>query len=418
MTFTSSRFGANESASPPGWAALLAAALLAACSDAPPPPAQPAPPEVRVHTVQPHRVPMTATFSGRTAAFATAEIRPQVGGIVLERLFTEGTDVKAGQVLYRIDPSAARAGVASAEATLARAQATLASAREKSARYRELVAIEAVSREGADEAEAAFKQAQAEVAAARAALDTARLSLGYANVTSPIAGRIGRSSVSRGALVTAGQTTTLATVQQLDPIYVDATQSAADMIRVRREFEQGRMSIPGGTLPSATLQLEDGSTYRHSGKLLLAEALVDDTAGTVTLRAQFPNPQRELLPGMFVRMTLQGAVADAVLTVPQVAVSRDAKGNALVFVVDAAGKVEQRAIAATQAAGDQWVVDSGLQAGDRVVVEGLQKVRSGLTVKAVDASQASQAVQATAPAASAAAAASAAPTVAASAAGR
>jgi len=344
--------------------------------------------EVTAITVQPHKLAVSAEFPGRTAAFASAEIRPQVGGIVLERRFTEGQDVRAGQVLYRIDSSASRASVASAQAALAGARSALASAREKAARYRELVAIEAVSRDSADQAQAAFEQAEAQVDASRAALDTARLSLAHADVTSPIAGRIGRSNVSLGALVTAGQSTALATVQQLDPIYVDATQSAAEMLRFRREFEQGRIRLDGSGLPSARLVLGDGSAYAHTGRLLLAEAIVDETAGSVTLRAQFPNPKRELLPGMYVRMTLEGAVADDVLTVPQTAVSRDAKGNALVFVVGADGKLLQRSLQATQAVGDQWVVDSGLKAGEQVVVEGTHKLRAGMTVKVAAAAAA------------------------------
>lgn len=336
--------------------------------------------EVSVYTVEPQKIPIKAEFAGRTTAFAAAEIRPQVGGIVLKRLFTEGGEVSAGQVLYRIDPSAARATVASAQASLASAQASLALAREKAARNRELVAIEAVSRESADEAEAAFKQAQAQVSSTEAALASARISLGYADVTSPISGRIGRSSVSLGALVTAGQTTALATVQQLDPIYVDATQSAAEHLRIRRDFAQGRLRMENGQRPVARLVLEDGSAYPHTGQLLLAESIVEPTAGSVTLRAQFPNPGKILLPGMYVRMTLEGAVADEALVVPQVAVSRDARGNALVFVVGADGKVEQRVLQASEAVGDQWIVDSGLKAGERVVVEGVQKVRAGMTV--------------------------------------
>ncbi len=377
----------------PGALALL---TITACGDSGTKSAPSAAPamEVGTVTVQPRKLPVSAELPGRTAAYASAEIRPQVGGIVLKRLFTEGGEVRAGQVLYQIDPSAARATVASAQATLASAQAALASARERAVRYRELVAIEAVSRESADEAQATFEQAEAQVKASRAALDTANLSLGYANVTSPISGRIGRSSVSVGALVTAGQTAALATVQQLDPIYVDATQSAAEMLRFRREFSQGRIRLDASGLPSALLVLEDGSAYASAGRLLLAEAIVDETAGTVTLRAQFPNPEGLLLPGMYVRMTLEGAVTNDVLTVPQTAVSRDAKGNALVFVVGADGKLVQRSLQATQAAGDQWVVDSGLKAGEQVVVEGTHKLRAGMAVKPVAPSAAASAAAA------------------------
>jgi membrane fusion protein, multidrug efflux system len=377
-----------------GLAAAAALLSIAACGGkaAPAAPGVPAV-EVSAYTVQPSAVPVSTELPGRTAAFVSAEIRPQVGGIVLKRLFTEGGDVRAGQVLYQIDPSAARATVASAQATLASAQSGLASAREKAARYRELVSIEAVSRESADEAQAAYEQAQAQVNASRAALDTAKLSLGYANVTSPINGRIGRSAVTPGALVTASQTTALATVQQLDPIYVDATHSAAEMLRLRRDFAQGKLKIDGGGRPTARLVLEDGSAYASSGQLLLAEATVSETAGSVTLRAQFPNPKSELLPGMYVRMTLEGAVAQEVLLVPQVAVTRDAKGNALVFVIGDDGKVAQRALQATQAVGDAWIVDSGLKAGERVVVEGVQRLRAGMAVKVASAASAASAAR-------------------------
>ena len=212
-----------------------------------------------------------------------------------------------------------------------------------------------------------------------------RAALAYANVTSPINGRIGRSSVSPGALVTASQTTALATVQQLDPIFVDATHSSAEMLRLRRDFAQGRLKMEGGGRPTARLVLEDGTAYDGVGQLLLAESIVSETAGTVTLRAQFPNSKRVLLPGMYVRMTLEGAVANETLLVPQVAVTRDAKGNALVFVIGDDGKVSQRALQATQASGDQWIVDSGLKAGERVVIEGVQRLRAGMAVKVVSA---------------------------------
>lgn len=368
-------------------AALCSLGVLAGCEQASAPPAAPpAPPPVQVtaFTVEAKTVPFANEIAGRTAPAVTAEIRPQVGGIILKRLFTEGADVTQGQALYQIDPSAAKATVANAQAALASAEANLGLAREKAQRYQELVAIEAVSRQSADEAQAAYKQAQSEVAANRALLDTARLSLSYAEVTSPISGRIGRSSVSQGALVTASQATPLATVTQLDPIFVDAAQSAVNVLRFRRDFEAGRLRIDGGGRPTARLTLEDGSVYPHAGQLLLAEAIVEETAGTITLRAQFPNPRRELLPGMYVRMTLEGAVAEATLLVPQVAVTRDAKGNGLVYVIGAEDRLEQRTLVIGRAVGDQWIVESGLKAGERIVVEGLQKVRAGMAVRVID----------------------------------
>lgn len=367
-------------------AALVALVMLLGACSKESPPARPAPPtEVTTITVQSRSVPVSAELAGRTAAYAVAEIRPQIGGIVQKRLFKEGSEVRAGQVLYQIDSAAAKATVASAQATLASAQAGLAAAREKAGRYKELIAIDAVSRESADEADAAYQQARALVAAQQAGLDTARLSLGYSAVKSPINGRIGRSSVSQGALLVAGQGEALATVQQLDPIFVDVTQTAAELLRVRRDIASGKIDIGGDGSPTVSLLLEDGSQYGPKGKLLLAEALVDPSSGSITLRAQFPNPKRELLPGMYVRATLGGAVAQQVLVVPQAALSRDAKGNALALLVGADDMVEQRVLTTSQAVGDQWIVSSGLKAGDRVIVEGLQKVRPGMKVKATEA---------------------------------
>lgn len=359
----------------------LASPMLLACGQAQAPATQAPAVEVVAYTVQAHKLPVSVELPGRTVAYAVAEIRPQIGGILLKRLFNEGGEVKAGQVLYQIDPSAAKATVANARATLASASANLASTRERASRYKELVAIEAVSRESADEAQAAYEQTQAQVAAAQASLQSAQLSLEYTEVKSPINGQIGRSSVTQGALLTAGQSEALATVQQLDPIYVDATQSSVEMLQVRRDFAEGRLKMGGDGRAVARLVLEDGSLYAHAGTLLLAETIVEQTAGSVTLRTQFPNPDGQLLPGMYARVTLEGAVAEDVMTVPQVALSRDPKGNALAFVIGADGKVEQRTLTTRQAMGDQWVVDSGLKPGDRIVAEGLQRVRAGVTVK-------------------------------------
>lgn len=363
---------------------------------------QPPLPAVTVRAVQSERVPMVTELPGRTTPFMVAELRPQVTGIIRQRQFVEGSEVKAGQALYQIDPSTYQATLDSARASLARAEANLHAARLKAARHAELVTIEAVSKQANDDASAALKQAEAEVAAARAAVDKARIDLDFTRVSSPISGRIGRSAVTPGALVTANQATALATVQQLDPINVDLTQSSAELLRLRRALESGRLQRSAATVP-VRLVLEDGSLYAAEGRLAFSEVTVDPGTGSVTLRAQFPNPKGELLPGMYVRARLeQGMQQDAIL-VPHAALSRDARGNALVMTVNADSKVEPRIVKAEQSLGSQWVVTEGLAAGDRVIVEGLQKVRPGAPVQAVDA--AAPAPAAAAPAAAPAAAA-------------
>lgn len=369
------------------------ALALTACSDDPvTDPEKPAAVEVIAYTVKSSQVPVSSELNGRVVAAVTAEIRPQTGGIVRKRLFTEGSEVKAGQVLYEIDPTSAQTSVSDAQATLASAKVAVASAKAKAVRYRELVSIEAVSAESAEEADAAYKQAAAAVVSAEAKLEAANISLAYANVTSPINGRIGRSSVSEGALVTGGQTTALATVQQLDPIYLDATQSAAEFLRIRQRFEQGAVKLENGR-PVIRLIKDDGSVYEPVGELQLADAIVDESTGTVTIRSQFPNPKGELLPGMYGQIRIEGAVLQDALVVPQVAISRDVKGNALAYVIDANNIIEQRTLTTGQAMGDQWVVTSGLTAGERVVVEGLQKVRVGSVVSVADEASASAPTQ-------------------------
>ena len=345
-------------------------------------PAEPeAPPVVEVvaYTVESRQVPVSSELTGRMVAAVTAEIRPQTGGIVRKRLFTEGSEVKAGQVLYEIDPTSAQTTVSEAEATLSSAKVALATAKAKAVRYRELVNIEAVSQESAEEAEAAYKQAISAVASAEANLEAARISLSYANVTSPINGRIGRSSVSEGALVTANQTTALATVQQLDPIYLDATQSATEFLRIRQQFEQGMVKLENDHTVVRLIK-PDGSLYDPVGKLELDDASVDETTGTVTVRSQFPNPNNELIPGMYGKIRIEGAVMQKALVVPQVAISRDVKGNALAYVIDENNTIEERTLTTGQTLGDQWIVESGLEAGERVVVEGLQKIQVGSVV--------------------------------------
>ena len=374
--------------------ALTAALLLNACGDGqkqPPAGGPPGTPTVTVVTVQPESVAQIAELPGRTVPYQVAELRPQVTGIVKARLFKEGSEVKAGQVLYRLDPATYQAAYDSARASQARAEANLEAARLKAGRYARLVKIEAVSAQANDEAQAGQKQAQADVGVAKAALARARVDLDYTRVTSPIAGRIGRSSVTAGALVTANQVAALATVQQLDPIYVDLTQSSAELLALKRALDAGTLTRAGGTSVPVQLVLEDGSAYGAEGKLEFSEVTVDQATGSVTLRAVFPNPKGELLPGMYVRARLtQGVNRDAML-VPHAAVSRDPKGNATVMVVNAESKVEVRVVKAVQSKEDNWVVTEGLAAGDRVIVEGLQKVKPGAPVQVQDAAAAAAA---------------------------
>jgi len=302
--------------------------------------------------------------------------------VVQKRLFTEGGNVKPGELLYQIDPATYQAAVASAEASLARAEATFASTRLKAARQRELAQIQAVSRQDSEDAEAALQQAKADVAAAQAALQTQRINLAYTRVTAPVGGRIGRSSVTPGALVTANQANIMATIQQLDPIYVDVTQSSSALLALRR-------SLGAGTVKSGTAQvkllLEDGTSYDEAGTLEFAETSVDANTGSVTLRVRVPNPRGDLLPGMYARAVVEQGVVEDALLVPQRAVSRDAAGQAQVSLVDGDGKLVRRSVTAERAVGDRWLVTAGLKPGDRVAVEGQQKVAPGVSVRAVPA---------------------------------
>ncbi len=363
---------------------LLAAGGAAACdrpaaSTAPP---APPPPEVAVVTVSPQEVTLKTELPGRTAPYGIAEVRPQVNGIIQKRLFREGSDVRAGAALYQIDSAPYRATLDSARAALARSEANLVAARLLAERYKGLVAINAVSQQDYDNAVAAQKQAEAAIAADKAAITAAQINVGYTTLSSPISGRIGRSAVTPGALVTANQAAPLATVQQLDPIYVDVTQSSAELLRLRRNLAEGRLKSDKGQAV-VRLLLEDGTPYALPGRLQSSEATVDENTGAVTLRAVFPNPKHELLPGMYVRAVLEeGTVQDALL-VPQRGVARDPKGNATALVVKSDNTVEMRPITAPRAIGDAWLVTDGLADGDRVIVEGVQKVRPGATVKPV-----------------------------------
>ncbi|MDT0140357.1 efflux RND transporter periplasmic adaptor subunit [Acidovorax sp. PRC11] len=364
------------------WLALGLA--LAGCSDKAPPPAPRGPVEVGVVTVQPERQSVTTELPGRTSAHLVAEIRPQVGGIVQKRLFTEGADVKAGQVLYQLDPAPFEAALASAEASLARAQATAGSAESNARRNAELAKIEAVSRQVSDDSQAAAQQARSDVAVARASVETARINLGYARIRAPISGRTAISTVTPGALVTANQTTALTTISQLDPLYVDVTQSSTEVLRWKTDLAQGRLQRAGEGQARMRLKLEDGSTYAHPGRLQFSGVTVNPTTGAVTLRGVVPNPDGLLLPGMYVRAALETGMNEQALLVPQQGVTRDAAGNASVLVANAQDKVERRNIEVGAAVGNRWVAMAGVTAGDRVIVDGLQRIQPGDTVKAVE----------------------------------
>jgi membrane fusion protein, multidrug efflux system len=340
------------------------------------------PPEVGVVTVQPQTVSLTTELPGRTSPYLIAEVRPQVGGIIQKRLFTEGTDVKAGEVLYQIDPSTYQAAYASAKAVLAKTEAALAPARLKANRFKDLVAINAVSKQDYDDAAAAVKTAEADVEAAKANVETARINLAYTRVTAAISGRIGKSTVTTGGLVTASQPTALSTIQQLDPVYVDVTQSTSEMLKLKQALASGKLKN-GASQAKVKLVLEDGSPYPLEGVLKFSDVTVDQTTGSVTVRTVFPNPKHVLLPGMYVRAILQEGVASNAILVPQQGVSRDPGGNATALVVGAGEKVEPRVLKVSRTMGDKWLVEGGLKPGDRVIVEGLQKARPGVPVKAV-----------------------------------
>ncbi|KDD10556.1 efflux RND transporter periplasmic adaptor subunit [Bordetella bronchiseptica] len=371
-----------------GIAALSLAALtltLAACGKEQQAAQEGGQPQVGVVTLKTQSVALSSELPGRTAAYRIAEVRPQVSGIVQKRLFTEGGEVAAGQQLYQIDPALYQAEVDSRRAALARVQAQLKTATLLVQRYKPLVDTRAVSRQAYDDAVAARDQASADVLAAKAALDTARINLVYTKVLAPIGGIIGRSNVTEGALVTANQSAAVAAVQQIDPIYVDVTQSSVQLLRLKSALDSGLLQREAGEQSArVTLTLEDGTQYDQDGKLQFSEVTVDPGTGSVLLRAVFPNPQRKLLPGMFVRARLAEGVASEGLLVPQRGVTRNQRGLPTALVVNAENKVELRTLKTDRAIGDQWLVSSGLAAGDRVIVEGLQSVRPGAEVKAAE----------------------------------
>jgi len=406
-------------------AALLGGLLLGGCDGngrSQPPPQVP---EVAVVTVQPQKVVLTTELPGRTSAFRVAQIRPQVSGLIQKRLFTEGSDVKAGQVLYQIDPAPFQAALDNATANLAvmrksadraraglevgiarvtQQQATLELARTNRRRFEDGFKDRAVSASQRDQAvtnanvakatlratkaqleslRAAVAVAEAAIHQAEAAVETVRINLAYTRVTAPISGRIGRSNVTEGAIVTAYQPISLATIQQLDPIYVDVPQSTSDLLRLKRRLENGRLNHDGTNHKKVKLILEDGAAYPLQGTLQFRDVTVDPTTGCVILRGVFPNPEYTLLPGMFVRAIIKEGINEQAILVPQQGVSRDRKGNPLSLIVDAGGKVQQRMLTLDRAISDKWLVSAGLAPGDRLIVEGMQRVRPGAAVKVV-----------------------------------
>jgi membrane fusion protein (multidrug efflux system) len=359
--------------------ALISCFLSAGCDrqqqSSPPRPV----PEVSTVTVQTDKIMLTTELPGRTSVYRIAEIRPQVSGLIQKRLFTEGSDVKAGQVLYQIDPAPFQAALANAEAARARAEANLPSLRSRVDRYKELVVEKAVSQQDYDDAVAALTQVEADIQYWKATVETARINLGYTQVVAPISGRTGKSNVTEGAIVTAYQPMALTTIQQLDPIYADIPQSTTELLRLKN----GGLNHKGAEHNKVKLVLEDGTPYPLEGTLQFSDVTVDPTTGSVVLRVVFPNPNGVLLPGMFVRAVVKEGIHEQAILIPQQGVSRDHKGNPLSLIVGAEEKVELRMLTLDRAIGDKWLISSGLAPGDRVIVEGLQMLRPGTVVKAI-----------------------------------
>ncbi len=366
-----------------GLAAVAGGFFFAACTRPNVAPPAPRPAEVATLTIAPQRVVLTTELPGRTSPYRMAEIRPQVNGLIQKRLFTEGSDVQAGQELYQIDPAPFQAALNNAQAALGRAEAGLPALSARAERFKDLVAEKAVSQQNLDDAAAALKQTEADVQFYKAALENARINLGYTRVIAPISGRIGTSTVTDGAIVTAYQPMALATIQQLDPIYVDVPQSTSELLRLERRMAEGRLARDATSQDAAQLILEDGTAYPQEGTLQFRDISVDRSTASVTLRMVFPNSRGVLLPGMFVRAVVKEGVNGKAILIPQQAVSRDPKGNPLAFIVDAQGVAQPRLLVLDRALGNQWLVNSGLAPGDRVIVEGLQRVRPGAPVKAV-----------------------------------
>ena len=346
-------------------------------------------PEVQVMTLQPQALPMSTDLPGRTSAYRVSEVRPQVAGIILKRTFVEGSDVNAGDVLYQIDPAPFNATFNNAKAAVAEAKANASIAQATLNRYRPLLGTRYISRQDYDQAAATAAQTRAAVEAAQAALESARINLSWSTLTSPISGRVGRSSVTEGALVQASQADALATVQQLDPLYVDVTQSSQDFLRLQQELASGRLQQQAGKARVNVL-LADGSTYPESGTLAFSDVTVDQTTGSITLRAIVPNPHHNLLPGMFVRVRLEEGVNPQALLIPQRAVTRTPHGDPTAMVVTSDNKVEVRTLNLSQTVGDNWLVAGGIAPGERVITSGVQRAQPGMQVKPVDAVPSSQ----------------------------
>lgn len=374
------------------WIISMAVLSLAACGKSETQGPPPGKPKVGVVTLKTEPVSLTTELPGRVSPLRVAEVRPQVSGIILKRLFTEGGEVKEGEQLYQIDPALYQADLNSKRAALVRAEAASRSAVLLAQRYKPLAETRAVSRQTYDDAVAARDQANADVLSAKAAVETSRINLVYTKVLSPLTGLVGRSNVTEGALVTANQANALATVQQIDPIYVDVTQSSVQLLRLQEDLRAGRLQpADGGKNAAVSLVLEDGSTYSQPGVLKFSEVTVDPGTGSVLLRAEFPNPDRSLLPGMFVRAKLADGVDTKGLLVPQRGVTRSQRGLPTALIVNAENKVELRELKADRVIGDKWLVTSGLSAGDRVIVEGLQSVRPGAEVEVMDPKAAAEA---------------------------
>lgn len=372
---------------------LISGMFISGCDDKNKAASTPPIASVVVHVVKTAPFAVTTELPGRTSAFRIAEVRPQVDGIVLKRNFNEGSDIKAGSSLYQIDPATYQAAYDSAKGNVARAKAASEIAHLTVKRYQSLVGTQYVSKQEFDQAVANAKQADADLMSAQAAVESARINLAYTKVTSPIDGRIGKSSVTEGALVTNGQAAALATVQQLDPIYVDLTQSSNDFLQLKQAMEEG--SLTKNRTSSVKIVMDNGKTFPYNGKLEFTDVTVDESTGSVTLRAVFPNPNHQLLPGMFVRARVDEGIRPDAILIPQQSVTRTPRGDALVMVVNEQNKVETRPVVASEAIGNQWLIDSGLNPGDKVIISGMQHIKTGATVTPVTDDAAAKSQQGT-----------------------